>query len=508
GTQLGFKVTQPLELRELQQLARLESQQNNGVDTVAAVEQTEVDLTSVAAEEKPSVAVVNQTIEAPQIPVAEEPVAVVTAPKLPPVDSTPVADNQQLTPDAPAEDTDALADNNSTESDADPLSTTTDNKSVLENPIVPTIAAVKPLVTTGAGFKSASAAKLNYLGAPENVDSLVAPKDTADPLSYVVEWRFDDSVQVGTVLEKLADYIGYELVSDDTSVLETYGRTLPRLQRTVTGLSAEEGFDFLAGRGFDTVFDHVARSVKHVPKLAAAVETTARPQVIDPSPTHLALIKASGVTSMLKQFPEDIVSAAGRHADRCESDSGAGQPDADRIYQLIVSNLTQNTPEPVTRSLVDWYKSATGRKVLELESMQIDDAALQKFSMDRSRTNYIEQIYENTVTGRGITDIAVELDYAGWALSGCQQHAEATGEVNKMREEMMYGQNIRKKSVKLESLLREDMLLSMAYQFDKLTDLELSEYADVITEHAGLYSELQQSIIDAIELETSRVSRN
>lgn len=377
----------------------------------------------------------------------------------------------------------------------------------LEDQIVPVIAAVKPLVTTGAGFKAAPNPETNYLRSPSNVDSLVAPADTADPLSYIVEWRFDHTATVGAVMEKLADYIGYKLISDHDSVLETYQRKLPAIQRSVNGLSVEEGFGFLAGRGFETVFDHVARSVKHVPRGIVEAQTTA---VAEPpltvSPVYQSFIEAAGVASMLQQFPEDIVSAAGRHANRCDSDGGTDVPSADRIYQSIVSNLTRQMPEPITRSLVDWYESATGRKVLELESLDIDEARLRQFSMDDKRADHIARIYENTVTGRGITDIAVELDYAGWSLSGCQQHAELSGDVKKMREEITYGKNIRKKSSKLESLLRDDLMLSMAYQFSSLSDRELSEYAGVIAEHAGVYAELQQSIVEAIDSEAAALA--
>ena len=155
------------------------------------------------------------------------------------------------------------------------------------------------------------------------------------------------------------------------------------------------------------------------------------------------------------------------------------------------------------RKLIDWYDSPTGQKVLELEQQEIDDASFQQFIMDEGRADRIRQIYDHTVSGRGIASIAVELDYAGWLLSGCIQKVAASGDVEQMSRETDLGQGIKKKQAKLESLLREDMLQSLAFLFSSLSEPELTEYADVITEHADVFSELERSIIDAIASETT-----
>jgi hypothetical protein len=70
---------------------------------------------------------------------------------------------------------------------------------------------------------------------------------------------------------------------------------------------------------------------------------------------------------------------------------------------------------------------------------------------------------------------------------------------------MVLGQEIKKKSGKLESLLQEDMLRTLAYQLSSLSEPELKEYAEITEEYAGVYAELQQSIIDAIQSETKEV---
>lgn len=338
-----------------------------------------------------------------------------------------------------------------------------------------------------------------YLGPPRN-SSASSSNISSDPLSSIVEWKFDSSASLGTALNKLAEYVGYELTTTDDTVLDTYTRQLPALQRSIKGITAENGFSMLAGRGLETVFDHVARSVKHTAR--SKTPSKQKVDIVEGSPTHEELVQASGISSMLAQLPADILSAAGRHASRCDSSVSTQQLDAAHLYKVVISRLQQKTPEPVARNLVDWYKSPTGREVLKLEKQQIDDAVFQQFSIDVGRSDRIKQIYNNTVTGRGIASIAIELDYAGWLLSGCRQKAESSGDVRKMNQEMVHGQGIKKKVAKLESILREEMLHSLAYQFSSLSEGELTEYAEVITEHAGVYSELEQSIVDAIELET------
>ncbi len=344
----------------------------------------------------------------------------------------------------------------------------------------------------------------SYLGPPRNAATPASNDIQSDPLSYIVEWDFDENASVGTALNRLAEFIGYELVSEDDTVLNTYTRRLPKPQLRVSEVSAEAGFNILAGRGLETVFDHVARSVKHVPKHSRKL----LPQVSAAlsSDTHARFIQQAGISDFLKEFPADIQSAAGRHASRCESEAVAQLPDAERIHNVVVGSIQEKVPELVAKNLVDWFESPTGRKVLELEQAAIDNAKLKKFSVDKKRLERIQQIYNDTVTGKGIASIAVELDYSGWALSGCKQKAEQSGNVQEMQKELSYGQGIRKKFVKLESILKDDMVRSMAFLFSPLSDSELTEYAEITREHAGIYNELQESIIDAIEFETKEIN--
>lgn len=347
--------------------------------------------------------------------------------------------------------------------------------------------------------KNDDAGKKAYLG-PSRNSATSSVGVSSDPLSSTVEWKFDGVTTVGTVVEQLAEYVGYELTSTDETVLNTYTRRLPAMHRSVSGITAEEGFLMLGGRGLETAFDHVTRSVKHVPRRSIPADPMI--DTVEISTILEKFVQASGTSSMLQQFPADILSATERHATRCGSSASTRQPDAARLYQVVIDRLQQKTPEPVARNLVDWYESPTGRKVLKLEKQQIDDDAFQQFSVQESRADRVQQIYDNTVTGRGIAKIAVELDYAGWSLSGCKQQAESSGDLQKMNQEMVHGQGIKKKMSKLEAILREDMLDSLAYQFSSLSERELSEYADIIVAYSGVYSELEQSIIDAIGVET------
>ena len=378
----------------------------------------------------------------------------------------------------------------------------TDNNEKVGDPDVK-IAAALPVAepqiarSAEAGKTGASSGDI-YLGPPKN-SSTASLKASTDPLNSVIEWKFNSDATIGTVLSKLAEYVGYELTIADEGVRDAYTRRLPTLQRSISGITAEDGFTMLAGRGLETVFDHVSRSVEHQPRSISASMSMVDKQAL--SAAHKKIVQASGTSSLLQQFPTDISIAAERHAERCESSASTALPDAARLYDAVVGKFQLETPDPIARNLVEWYESSTGRKVLELEKQQIDDAELQQFSMDDDRADRISKIYEHTVTGKGIANIAVELDYAGWLLSGCKQQAENTRDIKKMNQEILHGQGIKKKLVKLEAILREDMLQSLAYQLSSLTERELTEYADIITTHAGVYSAMEQSIVHAVELE-------
>lgn len=359
---------------------------------------------------------------------------------------------------------------------------------------------------------SANTGNNSAIGSVEKWTIYLGPMDksnrrSSDPLSDKVAWSFKDGTPVGTVVGKLAEYIGYELVSDDPIVLDTYARSLPVVQMQLTDITAEEGFAILAGRGLETTFDHVARSIKHTPKYdPAAKQSVPAAFNVDAGPANHEilgkLVETAGITNMLEQFPADITSAAERHADRCKSVAGRSMVDSQNLLSSIVTRTGQQTPDIVARNLVKWFDSDTGRKVTALANAEIDYDELDHYKTDERRESNIEQIYDSTVTGIGISHIAIELDYAGWSISGCREKAGRSGDVKLINDEILYGQNIKTKVGKLEALLRDDMLHSMAYQLDSLSDQELAEYAAVMSQHAGVYAQLQDSIISAIQSAT------
>lgn len=344
----------------------------------------------------------------------------------------------------------------------------------------------------------------SYLGPPRKSGAPSSENYTSDPVSAIVEWQFDSIATLGVVLNRLAQFIGYELITDNEVILNTYTRRLPSLQLRVDGITAEDGFQMLAGRGLETVYDHLTRTVKHVPKTNAVSKATPTISVAsegDRRP-HEKLVQASGIGSMLRQFPLEIMSAAEHHASRCNSTVPASNPDAVRLSKSVVEKLQQRSSKTSVASLAAWYESPTGQAVLNLDNQVIEDEDLLQFVRDDARAERIERIYNNTVTGKGIAKISVALNHAGWTLSGCRQHVEGSGDLSSLNEELARGARIKKKFVKLESLQREDMLQSLAYQLSSLQERQLTEYANVITEHAGVYADLQQSVLDAIELET------
>ena len=144
-----------------------------------------------------------------------------------------------------------------------------DQKRAKEDPeleIAAAIPAAEPAMKPAASVaKVAREAANTYLGPVRNPGAASLPSP-ADPLSSIIEWEYDADITVGTVLNQLAEYVGYELVSTDKSVLKTYSRRLPGMQRRMKRISVEDGFALLAGRGLETVYDHVARSIKHEPR--------------------------------------------------------------------------------------------------------------------------------------------------------------------------------------------------------------------------------------------------
>ena len=104
----------------------------------------------------------------------------------------------------------------------------------------------------------------NYLGPPRDGATVAAL--SSDPLQYEVEWNLPENVTVGAALDRLADYIGYELVGNDKLVKKNYKRTLPIMQRHVAPTTVGDGFEILSGVGLTIVYDHITRSVMHMAK--------------------------------------------------------------------------------------------------------------------------------------------------------------------------------------------------------------------------------------------------
>ena len=400
-----------------------------------------------------------------------------------------------------------------------------------------------------------------YLGPPRNA-SAASTDNPSDPLSYTVEWDFNSSTSVGTALGELADYIGYELVTEHHTVIKTLSRPLPGAQRRISGVSAEQGFDILAGRGLKTVFDHVSRSIHHQPKepeteatvTTAATEPTTATEATEATTVTAAtkepegtsatvataeteetdepvaaaamagteestvqstpivngkyddLLAHTGITGMLQHFPTDMLDAAQRHAERCGSKPVASVATATQLQQLIVDTVKQNSLTDAVDSLVQWYDSPTGKLTLQLEQGAGGNAGSGSPGTSKRRIFSIEQVYQHTVTGHGISAIAVALDYAGWSLSGCKQHAQQSGNNDQLHSEMRLAENIINKQSSLESGLREDMLAAMADQYATLSDTELAEYAVTLQNHSILMAELRQAVLDAVDQKTIELS--
>ncbi len=444
----------------------------------------------------------------------------------------------------------AAALDSKTAANADQNTTTTNTTTHATEPQTATVTAennVTPLATKIAIDTSDT----DYLGPPRNTPAAAGTDNPSDPLSYTIEWAFNEHTQVGIALDKLADYIGYELINDNKAVLAILENPLQHDQLEVSGITTAEGFEILAGNKLETIFDHVSRSIAHLPKdiqlatslaspgtssLATAAapanketpeamvsksaigetrsatfdtDVTVAQRSIDASPDtkiYKKLLAQSGVAAMLQNFPADIESAAQRHAARCESVPSRTAPEAQQLHHKVVSNLQQKAPAPIIRNLVNWYESPTGIKALQLEQGTSVSQVANNNSNGKARAAQIEQIYDNTITGKGIASIAIALDYAGWSLSGCKQKAEVSGDVEQMQSELNRARKIKSNLASLESGLRADMLLAMTDQYAPMTNTELAEYSAVIRNHSGLLAELQQSVVDAIAFKTKEIN--
>ena len=116
----------------------------------------------------------------------------------------------------------------------------------------------------------------HYFGVPRNGSGSGL---TANPLEMNVEWEMDDSATVGSALNELAKWIGYELTDEVGTGVMT--RKLPTIQRKVASISVADGFRVVSGQGLMTVFDHMERTVRHVSvqQQSSGVRTPCPPDV-------------------------------------------------------------------------------------------------------------------------------------------------------------------------------------------------------------------------------------
>jgi len=88
---------------------------------------------------------------------------------------------------------------------------------------------------------------------------------SSDPLKNYVGWEYNDDTTVGEAMTRLADHMGYALVSNNEIAEAVYSRKLPFVHRSVEAITLDDGFQLLSGDMLMTLFDHRERSVSHVP---------------------------------------------------------------------------------------------------------------------------------------------------------------------------------------------------------------------------------------------------
>lgn len=209
---------------------------------------------------------------------------------------------------------------------------------------------------------------------------------------------------------------------------------------------------------------------------------------------------------MIAEFPAEIRLTANRHADRCGSIAGRSMPTSDALMQAVISRLRQHSDKSDVKQLVDWFTSTTGRQVRKLERQQFDERELSSHTADRDRLQQIRKIYHNTDTGRFIANVAVEIEYAGWRLSGCMQSAASSGDLKRLEFETTRAQLIKGEAETLLSIFEEDTIHSMEFAFSSLTDEQLVEYHHITEKHTALFSLLIDSLLDAIDKQSKQIT--
>lgn len=223
------------------------------------------------------------------------------------------------------------------------------------------------------------------------------------------------------------------------------------------------------------------------------------------SDPFLRLLEKTGLTRMLQDFPTEIQLAANRHAKRCNAVASEQVPAAADLADNLMSSLRQQTSVGEVKQLVDWYVSATGRKIRKLERREIDENLLQQHIADSKRLEQVRKIYHNTDTGRFIANVAVEIEYAGWRLSGCMQSAASSGDLKRLKQETVRAQVIRGEAATLIALFEEDTIRSMEFAFLELTDEQVNEYLQATIKHKALFAILIDSLLKSIDFEAKQI---
>ncbi len=220
------------------------------------------------------------------------------------------------------------------------------------------------------------------------------------------------------------------------------------------------------------------------------------------SDPYLRLLEKTNLAGMFEEFPAEMLVAANRHAKRCATTAAKRAPTAADLTHAVTFRLRQNTSSSEVKQLVDWYVSSTGRKVRKLERAPIDEKLLAQHQADPQRLAQIRQIYHHTATGRFIANVAVEIEYAGWRLSGCMQSAASSGDLKRLKAETVRAQVIKGEAQTLLDLFTDDTVRSMEFALSSLSDAELTEYANTVEHHASTFSLLIDTLLAAIESET------
>jgi len=211
------------------------------------------------------------------------------------------------------------------------------------------------------------------------------------------------------------------------------------------------------------------------------------------------LIEQVGLLSLLNQIPAEIHRSAQRQATRCNS-KVLGYSDASSAMIIAFrKRLDQKLGQAETQELVEWYRSPIGLKVQKLEKTEVDAQVLMAFVPDTNRTVQIERIYKNTGVGKLDSGIAVNLEYAGWLISGCKQAVEKSADAKKLAVEIQYSEMIRGDIASFEKIFKRDTLHGMSTVFSKLSDDELLEYAESTEKHSIVYTVLVEELLGSIE---------